>query len=138
MSAAIVWDGMDECRALFARLRESVENPTEVLNTIGHELTESTKERISDTKTEPDGTPWKPLTEDYAKRKRKHSSGGLLEYTGNLLQSMTYNVLNTTQVAVGATEDYAEYVQADRPFLGISYDDSNAINQFVKDALSEV
>lgn len=134
MSTAITWSGLDECRALFARLREKTDDLTPILNTIGHELTESTKERIQDEKTTPEGMPWKPLNEKYLQRKRRYSSGGILVYTGNLLQSMTYNASNTN-VVVGTNEEYAKYVQAERPFLGVSSNDANAINQFIRDAL---
>lgn len=136
MSTAITWQGMDECRELFARLREKTDDLTPILNTIGHELTESTKSRIDDEKQSPEGTPWKPLNEKYLQRKRRYSSGGILVYTGNLLQSITYN-LSSNEVVVGSSEEYAKYVQAERPFLGISSTDSNTINQFIKDALND-
>ncbi|PNK59463.1 phage virion morphogenesis protein [Psychrobacter sp. FDAARGOS_221] len=137
MSTAITWQGLADCRALFARLREQTDDLTPILDTIGHELTESTKERIADEKKTPEGTAWKPLTEKYARYKSRKSSGGLLVYTGMLLQSITYNVPTQRKVVVGATEEYAKYVQAERPFLGISNDDSNAIIKHIKRALRD-
>ena len=136
MSTTITWNGMDDCRDLFARLREQTDDLRPILNTIGHELTESTKSRIADEKRSPEGMAWKPLDDKYAKRKRLTSSGGILVHTGNLLQSMTYNV-SPSKVIVGSNEEYATYVQAERPYLGISSDDANAINQFIIDALGE-
>ena len=136
MSTTVTWNGMDDCRDLFARLREQTDDLRPILNTIGHELTESTKTRISDEKASPEGVAWAPLEPEYAARKRQYSSGGILEYTGNLLNSMTYNV-SATKVLVGSNEVYANRHQQTRPYLGISDNDANAINQFIRDALGE-
>lgn len=136
MSTTITWDGMDDCRDLFARLREQTDDLRPILNTIGHELTESTKSRIADEKKSPEGEDWKALDPDYAARKRQYSSGGILEYTGNLLNSIIYNV-SATDVRVGSNEVYANRQQEERPYLGISSNDANAINQFIRDALGE-
>lgn len=136
MSTTITWNGMDDCRDLFARLREQTDDLRPILNTIGHELTESTKTRIQDEKRSPEGEAWKPLEPGYAARKRQESSGGILVYVGNLLQSITYNV-SPTKVLVGSNEVYANRHQQTRPYLGVSDDDANAINQFIRDALGE-
>lgn len=149
---------MDDCKALFARLRDATDDLTPILNTIGHELTESTKERIADEKKSPEGLPWpdyvKPnyaaLKRSGIKRKKsaagvndwilEPSGGGLLEHAGNLLQSITYNV-SSNEVNVGSNEEYArrhqkggDGIQA-RAYLGISEADANAINKFIRDAL---
>lgn len=136
MSTTITWNGMDDCRDLFARLREQTDDLRPILNTIGHELTESTKTRIADEKASPEGVAWAPLDPDYAARKRQESSGGILEYSGNLLQSIIYNV-SATDVRVGSNEVYANRHQQTRPYLGVSADDANAINQFIRDALGD-
>lgn len=136
MSTTITWNGMDDCRDLFARLREQTDDLTPILNTIGNELTESAKSRIADEKKSPEGAVWKELDPDYAARKRLTSSGGILEYTGNLLQSMTYNV-SAFKVMIGSNEVYANRHQEERPYLGMSANDANAINQFIRDALGE-
>lgn len=136
MSTTITWNGMDDCRDLFARLRAQTDDLTPILNAIGNELTESTKSRIADEKKSPEGAAWKELDAKYARRKRLTSSGGILVHTGNLLQSMTYNV-SASDVRVGSNEEYATYVQAERPYLGVSSDDANAINQFIRQALAE-
>lgn len=135
MSTAITWKGMDECRELFASLRDKSDDLTPVLDFAGNTLTESTKERIADTKQTPAGMPWKPLDEKYAKRKSRKSSGGILVYTSNLLQSITYSPPFSNKVVVGSSEEYAEYVQAERPFLGVSNQDSNAITKHIKQVL---
>lgn len=136
MSTSITWNGMDDCRDLFARLRAHTDDLRPVLNAIGNELTESAKSRIADEKKTPEGEDWAELDPDYAARKRQYSSGGILEYSGNLLQSMTYNV-SATKVLVGSNEVYANRQQEDRAYLGISSNDANAINQFIRDALGE-
>lgn len=149
---------MDGCRALFARLRAQTDDLTPVLDTIGHHFTESTKERIADEKKSPDGTAWQGYVKpNYASIKREGirrknisagvndwilepSGGGLLEHSGNLLQSITYNV-SSDSVNVGSNEEYARRHQEggggipDRPYLGVSSDDANAINQFIRDEL---
>jgi phage virion morphogenesis protein len=127
---------MDDCRDLFARLRAHTDDLRPVLNAIGNELTESARSRIADEKKSPEGEDWAELDPDYAARKRQYSSGGILEYTGNLLNSMTYNV-SATDVRVGSNEVYANRHQQTRPYLGISSNDANAINQFIRDALGE-
>ncbi|WP_298978412.1 phage virion morphogenesis protein [uncultured Psychrobacter sp.] len=127
---------MDDCRDLFARLRAHTDDLRPVLNAIGNELTESARSRIADEKKSPEGEDWAELDPDYAARKRQYSSGGILEYTGNLLNSMTYNV-SATDVRVGSNEVYANRHQQTRPYLGVSEDDANAINQFIRDALGE-
>lgn len=136
MSGAISWNGMEDCRDLFARLRAHTDDLRPTLNAIGNELTESAKSRIADEKKSPEGEDWAELDPDYAARKRQYSSGGILEYTGNLLNSMTYNV-SATDVRVGSNEVYANRHQQTRPYLGVSEDDANAINQFIRDALGE-
>jgi len=136
MSTSITWNGMDDCRDLFARLRAHTDDLRPVLNAIGNELTESARSRIADEKKSPEGEDWAELDPDYAARKRQYSSGGILEYTGNLLNSMTYNV-SATKVLVGSNEVYANRHQQTRPYLGVSEDDANAINQFIRDALGE-
>ncbi len=139
MSVAIQWNGMNECRALFQRLREQTDDLSPVLDFIGHTLTESAKERIADTKQTPDGQAWQALDAKYARRKRNklgNGDQGLLIYSNNLLQSMTYNV-ETDKVIVGASEEYAIYVNAEREFLGISNDDGNTINNHIRSVLND-
>lgn len=160
MSTTITWNGMDDCRDLFARLRTHTDDLRPVLDSIGNELTESAKSRIADEKKSPDGTPWPSyVNPNYASLKRsgirrkkpvaglgrwilEPSGGGLLEHSGNLLQSITYNV-SRESVNVGSNEEYArrhqeggDGIQA-RLYLGVSRIDANAINQFIRDALGE-
>lgn len=160
MSTAITWKGMGECRELFASLRAKSDDLTPILDFAGNTLTESTKERIADTKKDPDGNPWKGYVKpNYAsikkagiKRKKPTlkdddewlltpSPGGLLEHSGRLLLSINYNVLNSNEVAVGSSEDHARRHQDGgggipaRPFLGISSQDSNVITKHIKQVL---
>lgn len=158
--STVTWDGMDDCRDLFARLRAQTDDLRPTLNAIGNELTESAKDRIQDEKKAPDGTPWPSyVNPNYASLKRsgirrknpvaglgrwilEPSGGGLLEHSGNLLQSITYNV-SSDSVNVGSNEEYARRHQEGgggipaRPSLGVSRDDANAINQFIRQALAE-
>ena len=160
MSTTITWNGMEDCRDLFARLREQTDDLRPVLGSIGTQLTESAKDRIQDEKKAPNGTAWPSyVNPSYASlkrsgiRRKKHypgasvwilapSPGGLLDHSGNLLKSIIYNV-SSDKVYVGSNEEYARRHQEGgggipaRPYLGISDDDANAINQFIRDALGE-
>ncbi len=140
MSVAIVWNGMNECRELFQQLREKTDDLRPILADVGGELVASTIERIADTKKDPEGRSWKALDPKYARRKLRKfgaNDGGILWFSGDLNSSIGYNVLSNNAVAVGSSEEYAEYVQKARPFLGISDEDSNTINNYLREKLSE-
>ncbi len=137
MSVSIEWQGMNECRALFQRLREQTDDLSPILNFVGNQITESTKERIADEKHAPDGSAWKALDEKYAEYKSRFSSGGLLEYSGYLLQSINYNPPTASEVVIGSSMQYAEYVQKARPFLGISNEDNRAIINHIRSVLGD-
>lgn len=120
-------------------LLQNLKNTKPLLNEIGKYLVNSTRERISLTKTAPDGSIWKqwsPATA-LARKKDGTASGGLLYRTGALANSISYKVSND-EVEITASAKYASFLQLGtsrmpaRPFLGISLDDSNAIGEIIK------
>ena len=90
------------------QLIQDLQNPTPLLQRVGAYLKASIQNRITTTKTAPDGTPWAPwafVTE--MARERKGTAGyGLLYDSGALYNSIDYQVVGK-QVIAGAGVSYA-------------------------------
>lgn len=96
---------LERLREKFAHLEEALKQSPELADAIGEQQVASAKRRIRQTKKSPEGKPWKPWSQKYAKtRKRQHS---LLIATGSLRDSITHNVLSPGEVEVGSNLDYA-------------------------------
>ena len=68
-----------------------------------------------------DGDSFRPYSASYAKK--KGSSRVDLKETGNLLRSIKVTQVSESTITVavtGSAADYAEHVDADRPFLGLT------------------
>jgi phage gpG-like protein len=78
-----------------------------LLDELGAVGVSQTQERISSGGPGPDGGPWAPLSESYAASKKKRSSGGILQFSGHLLMSMTHNVVGAGDVEWGSNLEYA-------------------------------
>lgn len=101
----------------------------ELLDVLGSEVESQTRRRLSEEKTSPAGEAWDEWSEDYAAR--RPNKGGLLELSGDLLDSITYEV-SSDAVTVGSNLIYAGTHQDGRenagggmdiparPYLGIS------------------
>lgn len=76
----------------------------ELLGSIGAVVESQTRRRISDEKTAPDGTPWAPWSDAYAKT--RHGGQSLLQGDGDLLDSIEYQVQRNS-VRVGSPLAYA-------------------------------
>ncbi len=145
-SFSVETKGFEKVREVFQQLGNPDLRP--LLDALGAEGESQTRRRISEEKTAPDGTPWDPLAEDYAKRKTKGivvggvrvaSSGGILEFEGEMLDSINYQVTGDDTVEWGSNKIYAAIHQfggaeagmnvPSRPFLGIS--DDNALDMDV-------
>ncbi|MBS9781111.1 MAG: phage virion morphogenesis protein [Gammaproteobacteria bacterium] len=155
MSASIEWDGMEETRRLLKSLTEKTDNLKPLLQEVGGNLVSSTKSRLRDDKKSPDGQKWQDYKNpNYAaikkagiERKNREpgqdkwllepSEGGLLEYSGLLIQSITCNA-SKNKLEVGSRKEYAARHQFGgggipaRPFLGISRDDNEVIVDLIK------
>ena len=138
-------DALNDRIAALANMKIS-----KLLDGIGQEVENQTRNRLSQEKAEPDGTSWAPWSEDY--KATRHSGHSLLEDEGGLIDSIAYQVVGD-EVEVGSNLIYAAIHQlggADidlpqhkaRPYLGIS--DNNAreiqgiIDDFIKGQLKNV
>lgn len=115
------------------RLGVLVDPPLDqLLMQLGADLESSTRERLSVTKRDPAGAPWKPWSDDYAARRKK--GGGLLDLTGQLIDTIAFE-LEDDGVSVGSELIYAMSHQEgdldrgipERKFLGISSEDAETL-----------
>jgi phage gpG-like protein len=86
-----------------ARLRDM----TPVFAAIGSRLERNVHMRF-DTKTAPSGRPWAAWSPETADERARSGRGTLLEYTGRMRDSLTYQA-SATGVEVGFGVDYAQY-----------------------------
>ena len=101
MSVAIVVDsaGLDQLNTLVSRLGAA--ETEELLTEIGGILAESTRERIYETKTSPDGAPWVPNREGTS----------ILLRTGDHLYGSIAFIATNSEVEVGSNWEYAHVHQ---------------------------
>jgi phage virion morphogenesis protein len=107
--AALVFDvrGLPAVAKIGDRLEKYArEAAGDVLDVVGAVVESQTRRRLSEEKTSPDGTPWAPLSEDYEDWKKERSSGGILEFEGFLIASITQEN-NGKRVRVGSNLAYA-------------------------------
>lgn len=120
---------------LSGRLTGSLEEP---LRAIGGILESSTRRRIAETKTAPDGKRWADVSP--ATAQAKNGRGGILVDHGNLLASITHEA-SAKSVITGSIMGYSVYVQEGtktmpaRPFLGLSSQDYQDIDDLMSDWL---
>ncbi|MCW7552592.1 phage virion morphogenesis protein [Endozoicomonas gorgoniicola] len=119
----------------------------DLLEQIGGTVESQTRRRLSEEKEAPDGSPWEPLSDDWAARKSGRSSGGMLEYQGHLLDSIAYQV-NGDEVQIGTGLIYGAIHQLGgepvgkpipaRPYLGLSSDNENELNEVIEAWLNQL
>ena len=80
------------------------DHKAELLDLIGFKVEVQTQRRIQDEKTAPDGSAWAPWTEEY--KKTRHGNNSLLKGSGDLLNSIEYQVQRNS-VRVGSALAYA-------------------------------
>lgn len=114
-----------------------------------------TRRRIEEEKASSEGTPWAPLSERYARRKaagitvagvRLESGGGLLQFQGHLLDSITSAVVGNNEAEWGSNLVYAATHQFGddgrnipaRPYLGLSDDNADDLVAIAADFVREV
>ena len=149
-SFSVETKGVEKIREVFRQLQNPDLRP--LLDALGAEGESQTRRRISEEKTAPDGTPWEPLAEDYERRKREGimrggvrvaSSGGILEFEGEMLDSINYQVTGDDTVEWGSNLEYAAIHQFGgaevgmnilaRPFLGLSVEDEADMDNIITD-----
>lgn len=132
--------------ATVQKLIDSLQNPRPLLEIVGQILKQRTKQRITTTKIDPTGRQWKPWSYStfIARARKGNVSRGVLYDSGNLLNSITYQV-SGKQVVVGVNSGMAPYAvflqngtpnMPARPFIGISKDDNDAVRTAVKNYLA--
>lgn len=148
--------GLDETLAVLATLSDWDKGTA--LSGIGGLIENQARERIEVTKTAPDGEPWEAWSPEYAaqaagksKRRRAFSNakpslfGGasLLFRSGALGDSLAWQIESEDSLIVGTdlvygavhqfgSRDYdGEAGTPPRPYLGISFEDAEAITDFV-------
>ncbi len=111
---------------------------TPLMSGIGSLLENSTRDRF-DTKTDPNGRPWKPLSAITLMR-RNGRGGGILVDWGDLFHSISYHA-ERSSVQVGTDRHYGKYHQMGwgvpkRSFLGISQQDQADITDLINDFMA--
>lgn len=137
----ISYEGMDRALRAVAELGE-VER-SELSEGIGALIENSTKRRIANEKTAPDGTPWDGWSEGYAATRRSGQS--ILVGEGNLRDSIQFFATGD-EVEVGSNLIYAATHQAGReedgiparPYLGLSARDERDIKDLIEDFVADV
>lgn len=121
---------------LSGKLTGSLEEP---LRAIGGILESSTRRRIAETKTAPDGKRWADVSPTTAQA--KNGRGGILVDHGNLLASITHEA-SAKSVITGSVMGYSVYAQEGtknmpaRPYLGLSVQDYQRIGELMEDWLN--
>lgn len=142
---------------LLARLAEGTADTLPLMSDIGAVLESSTRERIEDTKTAPDGTPWVS----------NQAGTSTLLATGRHLRDSVAFIATPSEVQVGAAWEYAHVHQDGavikpksaarlhfmvggasvfarqvtipaRPFVGVSAEDETEIERVTLDWLSDL
>ena len=140
MTISIEVEGLEEVKGAFASI--SAFDGRKLLRQVGELIVAQTEVRIRDTKRDPDGEPWKPWSPTYEQTRLPHHS--LLMDTGAdgspdaLLNSIEMRPRGRTKVVVAPDSrvGYAEFVQADRPFMGLGSEDLSEIEDTVESELS--
>lgn len=139
---------LSEAQAKLARL--STSDLDAVTYEIGALIEDQTKRRIADEKTAPDGMPWAPWSDAYArslKRRNRITPRSLLVGENNLLTSIQ-NYTTGEAARVGTNLIYGAIHQFGgeavgknipaRPYLGISDDNAAEITDLVTDRLEDL
>lgn len=120
---------------------DKLQNPQQFLDQVGQLLQNSTQQRITTTKTSPNGTPFAPwsIGTALARMKKGNSARGILYDTGNLLNAVKYQVIGKrVEVGVDQSAPYGSYLQNGtrhmpaRPFVGISEQDKEMIRTLLQ------
>lgn len=99
--------GLDKLGLAGRQIEDLAEMPLDqLMDELGALGVSQTQERIDDQLGPPDGGNWAPLSEPYATRKREKSSGGLLQYRGDLETSLAH-VAESDSTEWGSNLPYA-------------------------------
>ena len=149
----IDFDGADRVSEALKRLADAGANLVEPLSEIGELLITSHEERWREERA-PDGTPWKPLSEDYRQWKERKRPGRTILVFDDILRGTLRYEVDRDELRFGTDRPYGARHQFGfdgpdslgrsistpaRPWLGLSDDDEDAILDTLRDYLvSEV
>jgi phage virion morphogenesis protein len=108
-----------------------------LLHSLGVEVKEQTLERF-DLEEDPEGDPWKAITEAYKIRKGLTSSGGILEREGDLKITLTVQDHDENSVTIFSPKEYSGFHQIGtnkmpaRPFFGLSTDNIDDLESMIE------
>ena len=142
MSGAGLEFDLSELEAVADEINRIIEfDRKQLLDDVGGLLESSSEYRLREEKTAPDGTPWEPWSEAYAKTREPHQSLLVADNKkgSRLWDSLTHEVIGDDIVIVGTNIIYAATHQFGdesrgipaRPYLGVSdQDEDDIINTF--------
>lgn len=148
MAGVLIEQQVEGLQAVADRLnRLTTAQYDELLEQVGATVESQTRRRLSTEKEAPDGSPWAPLSDQWAAKKAEHSSGGMMEYQGQLMDSISYRV-SGDEVAIGTGLVYGAIHQLGgepvglpipaRPYLGLSTDNANELNEVISAWLNQL
>jgi phage virion morphogenesis protein len=113
----------------------------ELLAQVGGIVESQTRERIAETKKDPDGMDWPEWSEAYAKTRGSQHS--LLVNRGDLLDSIQFEVIDDHTAEVGSNLIYASAHQEgigvpQRAFVGVNDENMDEIEKAVDDWLEDI
>ena len=136
---SVIEAAVDEIGKLPWKLRYfmlSDDDKAQLLDSVGMEIEEQTKERIDITKTDPQGRKWDPWKESTRRYMQKHFPKAKLLWRNpaeGLLNSIEHQAGGRDSVIVGSSKEYAGYLQEGtrkmvaRKFLGLGASDIAAL-----------
>lgn len=129
-----------ELKAELRKLADKINNLTPFFADVGETLLNSTRERFR-SMTDPDGTPWAPLSPAYQAQKPKNKNL-ILTLNGFLRGTLTKQATRDS-LRIGSPLDYAAKHQFGsgripaRPFLGLSEEDRSDLLDALNEYLAE-
>jgi phage gpG-like protein len=135
-----------ELQGQLSSLTNKLADLTTPLTDSGEYLLRRTRHRF-DSESAPDGSKWKELKQSTIKAKQRRQRTGkpyrtnasptaILKDTFTLRDSITYQIANKQDLAVGTNIQYGVYNQATRPFIGLDENDRNEIVEIFRDYLN--
>jgi len=110
-----------------------------LLDNLGAVVENQTRRRIQRQEGPPDGGSWAEYSESYRKEKKRKGKlrKGFLRLYGDLLDTMTHNVIGSDAVEIGSNRPYAATHQLGskdgstpaRPYLGLTDENEDELEQ---------
>ncbi|MEM9804664.1 MAG: phage virion morphogenesis protein [Cyanobacteria bacterium P01_D01_bin.56] len=134
----------DEINKALLRLSARTQNLKPVFDQFGPYLLDRIRSYFRD-ETEPDGTPWAPLSPSWQRRKKQEGRDrGIGRYTLSMLNGLAYDA-NENRLQVGSREPYApafqfgvpQRNQPARPFLGVTDADRQKLSEIIEEHLAD-